>query len=398
MKAINLLKVNYENHLAFKFDDAPPISNGKIQEWIEHFNQWYLQAADAVGSENSERIISELKRVLEKIFDELVSSSSDQERKLFFHELQKHTNQVLGDDLKNYFRKRTTIKPKPSSQNLIDVFTRQEYFTGKVSEDVVAEILEVAREDIRKFWEKVATGKVKREDLSVNTGESVKRVVSILNREYRKLGVLDALSFCRGEKIVVSGCAIELSVDQAKWWKKTYSEYPEDTQVAYYHYDETLAHPKSILYLTDTTVESGATMAIANTLASREISPMQYLIGRAICQVGNSTESELFKFYRDNDPNSFIPKNKRKHFMALPASMRFNSHFGFDVIPGSEQEKNLLASQVQIEGPAGTFLVFDGSRLLHRGGLVKKGHRIALQIIFSKKESLLEKIKRKLRK
>jgi len=33
-------------------------------------------------------------------------------------------------------------------------------------------------------------------------------------------------------------------------------------------------------------------------------------------------------------------------------------------------------------GPAGTFIVFDGARLLHRGGLIELGERIALQVVF----------------
>jgi hypothetical protein len=33
-------------------------------------------------------------------------------------------------------------------------------------------------------------------------------------------------------------------------------------------------------------------------------------------------------------------------------------------------------------GPPGKFIVFDGSQLLHRGGLIEAGERIALQVVF----------------
>jgi hypothetical protein len=51
-------------------------------------------------------------------------------------------------------------------------------------------------------------------------------------------------------------------------------------------------------------------------------------------------------------------------------------------------------------GAPGTFIVFDGARLLHRGGMVRSGERIALQVIFSsatKTSRVLGKIKRVIR-
>jgi hypothetical protein len=79
---------------------------------------------------------------------------------------------------------------------------------------------------------------------------------------------------------------------------------------------------------------------------------------------------------------------KRTHFMLLPPQLRFNSHFGFDVVPGSEQETRILAKEVTLEGEAGKFLIFDGARLLHRGGLVDSGERVVLQLIFGSKRSI----------
>ena len=65
------------------------------------------------------------------------------------------------------------------------------------------------------------------------------------------------------------------------------------------------------------------------------------------------------------------------------ASIRFNSHLGWDVEPDSELERSLVACERTMTGKSGTFIIFDGARLLHRGGMVRKGERIALQVIFS---------------
>lgn len=69
--------------------------------------------------------------------------------------------------------------------------------------------------------------------------------------------------------------------------------------------------------------------------------------------------------------------------MRLPECLRFNSHMGWDVAPGSELESSLASNERKMTGPAGTFIAFDGARLLHRGGLMQEGERLALQVIFS---------------
>jgi hypothetical protein len=69
--------------------------------------------------------------------------------------------------------------------------------------------------------------------------------------------------------------------------------------------------------------------------------------------------------------------------MRLPETMRFNSHLGWDVAPGSELEAHLVRRERKLLGPAGSAIVFDGAKLLHRGGMVENGDRLALQVVFS---------------
>ena len=71
--------------------------------------------------------------------------------------------------------------------------------------------------------------------------------------------------------------------------------------------------------------------------------------------------------------------------MSLPSELRFNSHFGWDVMPGSELESVMKSEELVMTGPAGKFIVFDGSQLLHRGGLIEAGERIVLQVVFLSK-------------
>ena len=66
----------------------------------------------------------------------------------------------------------------------------------------------------------------------------------------------------------------------------------------------------------------------------------------------------------------------------LPSEIQFNSHFGWDVMPETEIENFISSKEVVMEGDSGTFCIFNGGDLLHRGGLVNTGRRVALQVIF----------------
>jgi hypothetical protein len=74
------------------------------------------------------------------------------------------------------------------------------------------------------------------------------------------------------------------------------------------------------------------------------------------------------------------------------------------VKPDSQLENFLVNKETKILGPAGTTLVFDGARLLHRGGLIEEGERIVLQVIFghvnlrTRAKQIVNLIKRTIRK
>ena len=100
--------------------------------------------------------------------------------------------------------------------------------------------------------------------------------------------------------------------------------------------------------------------------------------------------------YYNFDSFQLLENSKfKEHFNKLPYNLRFNSHFGWDIVSGSQKEKEALWVEQKIIGAAGTFVIFDGSRLVHSGGLVEKDYRIALQIIFGKKKNFTEFLFRK---
>ena len=53
---------------------------------------------------------------------------------------------------------------------------------------------------------------------------------------------------------------------------------------------------------------------------------------------------------------------------------------------------------MKVIGEAGTFIVFDGGTLPHRGGLLKSNERVALQVIFGNYNSIYRRLINKLKK
>lgn len=223
---------------------------------------------------------------------------------------------------------------------------------------------------------------------------------SVLNREFKKLGVLDVMSAYLGRKLRVTGLSLELSVPQSGWWHNHLPSIARGPHTLYAHLDESISYPKAIIYLTNVSPKNGPTSCYPGVFEDLGLNPLQELIGRVVGVVGSTKGSPLADYYSKQYHQSVGSQNFRKHFMRLPSEMRFNSHFGWDVMPDSSLERTLVDREVQVIGGAGTFIAFDGSRLLHRGGLIDVEDRLVLQVVFSDMtviKEILTKIKNKLK-
>jgi hypothetical protein len=195
-----------------------------------------------------------------------------------------------------------------------------------------------------------------------------------------------------GVKIQVTGLSIELSVPNSNWWRVNHSEYERQPNTAYFHFDESLAHPKAILYLSEVTERNGATSCAPTFVEHAKMSPLHFVVGRAITCVGKEDNPALQKHYNHKYHQIFGCEVFKQDFSRLPEEMQFSSHFGWDVIPQTPLENFLMTDEVKIIGEAGTYIAFDGGELPHRGGLLMEGERVALQIVFGVKRSLLTKV------
>jgi len=72
----------------------------------------------------------------------------------------------------------------------------------------------------------------------------------------------------------------------------------------------------------------------------------------------------------------------RSDVLSLPRILRGSTHFGDDVQDGTPLSQDLLSLEKKFMSPAGTIILFDGARGIHRGAVSNGGHRWAIQLGF----------------
>ncbi|MDI9356025.1 MAG: hypothetical protein QM536_03245 [Chitinophagaceae bacterium] len=393
--------IDYRIHKAFL---KPNYSFELSQEDIQNFETLYKVIkieGFRLKRKLKEKIKSECFGELEKIKLILLKQKKIERDGYFITDLFNEINFLLENDIKFYFLETKTFLKTQQEKSLYDkyIFLKENlYYVSKIEKRAVEEILKVGQPAIEVFKQNVREGKTTRDDLSINNGDIVQKIADVVNKQFEYLKMNELMSMYTGREMHVGGLALELSVPKSTWWNVKYDNYDLPAKTTYFHYDESPAYPKSILYLSDVTKDNGPTSVSIPHLSDLKLTALGYLVGRIIGQVGRG---DLFKeknFYQHNYHQIFSCPIFREDFMKLPNFMQWNSHFGWDLIPGSSEEKYVLQNEKHILGEAGTFLVFDGANVLHRGGLLNSGERIALQVIFSEKPTKKVFIRRRLGK
>ncbi len=386
MKKINhLIGENYQQHPCFA-SDVPQmkLSDPLVRDFnTSHSQLKYLSLH--LSNNQLIRLANQAASALGAIFAELKSQTLDEQEGQFLQELEAQASRCLSEQV-NFAREQQLILiPHNSDDRTLryaEKLFSQRFFFDNLANRVIEEIQDVASASVQGLRQMAEQGKLKREDLSINGGPAVRNIVKILNKAFRENGILSAVSSYSGVNMVVSGLALELSVPQSGWWESSLPGLVRPPQTLYAHLDESVQHPKSIVYLTDVAEKNGATSCYPGTYEALELNSLQDIVGRVVGTVGSDEHSPLHNFYSKQYHQSMTSEAFRRHYMRLPVAMRFNSHFGWDVFPGSAIETYMVQAERVMTGPAGTFMVFDGAHLVHRGGLIHTGERVVLQVIF----------------
>lgn len=381
MSTTKYLEENYSSHPAFSFPEKPyRIDLAKIAS----FDTNYKLAVNGGLEEGALFEVAKIKLAAQvsEIFGEMRLQTNDKYERMFLDELESQSLRLLNEELGYYQSANKSKYPDGDQETRVATLKTDRHFFDEMGAAAVSRIMDISTPEVNVFRSRAAQGQLKREDLSANNGPIVGQIVEILNDEFRAQGVLDAVSAYIGFDCRVGGLAIELSVPQATWWRDTLdTSVPPKTMYA--HVDESIIYPKAIVYLSNVTPANGPTSCYPGVYEELRLNALQEIIGRVINYPGHLEGSILKDHYGKSYHQTMSSSRFRQHFMRLPAELRFNSHMGWDVVPGSETEQEFMARERVMTGAAGTYIVFDGGRLFHRGGMVESGERIALQVIFA---------------
>lgn len=389
MTESDFMAFDYKKHPAFSFQDRSySVDLSKIATFDKEYKRIGVPSgSDGSGCQNTNKLLAS---IIFEVFNEMRMQARKDHERYFLDELKDATITLLNDEFYYRCMDKKKFIDQPDNKMLL-ALKSDRYFLGKLGATATTQIIDASASTLAMFRSRAAQGKLSRKDLSINCGSLVVNISNILNKEFASQGVLDSMSRYMRQNYHVGGLALEMSINTAKWWRHALDGM-DPPKTLYAHLDESIYVPKAIVYLSDVNMQNGPTTCYPGIYEQLDLNALQELIGRVVAKVGNEENSKLKDYNGKEYHQAMISESFRRHFMKLPPELRFNSHFGWDVIPGSDMESHLLDCENVMTGSSGNYIVFDGGRLLHRGGLVEDGERIVLQVIFTQKPSFKQKI------
>jgi hypothetical protein len=301
----------------------------------------------------------------------------------FTKPLHREIMRVIVDDLA-YFDRRNSYTP--IINNATELALRNELaIRGYLEFDLSPVELEMLRQRLRSYAdgleERYRRGSRSRDELS--TSQIDPETTAVMDEMLERRGLGKAVSDVRHERARAGGFALEISPDDAHWWHSAYEDVGlvQPNRMSYYHTDESRDVYKAIIYLSDVNDDSGPFCLLPQSFDTRR-PRFEWVIARANLSTLDSPEVRTTMHDLVPGRSVFTSRIARGFFGMLPARLRGNSHFGFDVPDDSGLAALMQAQEVRVTAPAGRVIAFDGSRIIHRGGLVRRGRRTALQLCF----------------
>jgi hypothetical protein len=200
-----------------------------------------------------------------------------------------------------------------------------------------------------------------------------------------RLGILDVASAYMNRPMRLGYVSMEMGHPGQVWYRDCYKDVGIATaKTAYMHFDADRGMLKGMMYLKDVAPQNGPFSYIPGSHRWQRpafASAVQSGFDRAqaeFAQVDDGGLDYVGGYYRPR----FADQAGRKAMLSLPRALRGSTHFGDDILDGSELSDELLKQEHVFMAPAGMMLLFDGSQGVHRGSMVREGERWALQLGF----------------
>lgn len=228
-----------------------------------------------------------------------------------------------------------------------------------------------------------------RESETARRGRRSWRILPRAGRYYRVLQHALEEHGYSGATSAFYGCEMELlsvnlvySHEREVWWRDCYADRGiPSSPASYFHHDQDWHQIKAVLYLTPATRESGAFSYVEGGHHFRQgnaLAHFYFHLCHAMDRAAAAAKVGLPHYYR----RGFSDPALRAGFVALPRVLQGATHFGDDLHEQNPQTAELLARERVVETSMGNVVLFNGGDLIHRGGLVRRGERWSLQLMF----------------
>ena len=191
----------------------------------------------------------------------------------------------------------------------------------------------------------------------------------------RSIGLLSAVNEMFGRQAEPMYWYFAHNTATESWYKDCYADVGLPTsRFAYAHFDNDFELAKIQIYLTDVGPENGPFSFVPGSHKWTGCKTQQYIFKELDRTLRYPKDESLY--YRPR----FKTAANREDMMRLPVPLQGTSHFGDDVVDGTELAKQLEQNFHSVTSDQGNCCVFAGGDLLHYGGLVEGADRWVLQL------------------
>lgn len=376
-------EIDYSSHPAYMpFQSKLHYDENLVLQLINEADQLHVKfGALTVPSDNDAAdVLSQIQSRMVKI----LSHTKEQNISILADEWLDSTMQWTIADLSHeYARKIFSVRDyreltlSTEKQKQFSLLQEQGMYIADLPVDVYGDIRRLALQHRTELRQRALSDRSNRAVINVSFNSSLWKAIT---RAAKEAGILDVLSELKRNRMTLLGVGLEYSCPEQSWYQSLYSDVGlVDSPMQYLHVDEGDCLPKSMIYVTPVGEENGATRAIpgSNRWGKSEF------IFRMHKALDNVVGCRYEKFVRKAHYRPLARHAElRGIFMELPKLFQGSSHFGDDILPGSELANTLEKLEMPYLSQAGQALVFDGPNLMHRGSLVAAGERMALQVVY----------------
>lgn len=201
----------------------------------------------------------------------------------------------------------------------------------------------------------------------------------MIQRMVEQSGMVDFVSAYTGKPMEFSYAALDHAHPGQTWYRDCYADIGLPTsKTVYMHTDADFDIIKTMFYLRDVGPGDGPFCFVPGSHNWKR-SPLTVAVQKGFDEASREVFAGNDGYYRPR----FQLADHRRDLLSLPLRLRGSTHFGDDVLDDTPLSEALLDAERNFVSSAGTVVIFDGSRGIHRGGQVQPGgSRWAMQIGF----------------